>query len=76
MLHKWEKEVQAETILHPTPSVNAGGSSASVAGALSTPSHVVPFHLESLSLHPVVITQHLILGALVQKKSWLMCAKH
>ena len=37
---KWEKEVQAKTILHPTPFVNVGGSNASVAScaeASSTP---------------------------------------
>ena len=31
VVQKWEKEVQAETILHPTPSMNVGGSSAFVA---------------------------------------------
>ena len=41
-----------------------------------TPSHPVPFHPESLSPHHLVITQHLLLGALVHNKSRLMCAKH
>ena len=27
MLQKWEKEVQVETILHPTPYMNVDGSS-------------------------------------------------
>ena len=31
VLQKWEKEVQVEPILHSTPNVNVGGSSASVA---------------------------------------------
>ena len=73
----WEKEVHVETILHLTPSMNVDGSSASMAEASGTPlDHPVPFRLESLSRHHLVITQHLLLGALVQNKSWLMCAKH
>ena len=42
VLQKWEKEVQVETILHPTPSMNVDGSSASVAEASSTPLDPVP----------------------------------
>ena len=42
MLQKWEKEVQVETILHPTPSMNVDGSSASVAEASSTPLDPLP----------------------------------
>ena len=128
MLQKWAKEVQAETILHPTPSVNVGRSSAFVAccaevsgtpmhpvppssippgiidttlcsdhptsavnvggscasvasyaevsSTLWTPSPPFPFHLEWFLRHLVVITQHLIPGVLVQKKSWQMCGKH
>ena len=37
VLQKWEKEVQVETILHPTPSMNVDGSSTFVAEAWSTP---------------------------------------
>ena len=76
---KWEKEVHVESMLHPTPSMNVDGSSTSVAEASSTPLDPVspvPFRPESLLLHHLVITQHLLLGALVQNKSWLMCAKH
>ena len=42
VLQKWEKEVQVESILHPTPSINVDGSSASVAEAWSTPLDPVP----------------------------------
>ena len=42
VLQKWEKEVQAETILHLTPSMNVDGSSAHVAEALGTPLDPVP----------------------------------
>ena len=42
VLQKWEKEVQVESILHPTPSMNLDGSSASVADASSTPLDPVP----------------------------------
>ena len=68
-----------ESILHPTPSMDVDRSSTSVAEASSTPldrSHPVPFRPESLSPHHLVITQHLLRGALVQNKSWPMCAKH
>ena len=50
-----------------------------------SPLHRFPFRSESLSLHiyplyihihPLVITPHLIMCAVVQIKSWLMCAKH
>ena len=41
-----------------------------------TLSHLIPLHPELLMRHPLMITQHLILGVLVQKKSRLMCAKH
>ena len=37
MLQKWVKEVQVETILHPTPSMNVDGSSTFVAEASTTP---------------------------------------
>ena len=66
-------ELHVESILHPTPSMNVDGSSTSVAGASSTPldpSHPVPFRPESLLQHHLVIAQHLLLGALVQNKSW------
>ena len=80
---QWEKEVQAETILHPTPSMNVDGSGACVARCVaegsSTPMDPVPpvpFHPELLSLHHLVIAmslhsdhQYLILGAVVHKKS-------
>ena len=69
VLQKSEKEVRAKTILHPTPFVNVDGSSAFVAEASSTPLDPVPFRPESLLLHHLLITQHLMLGALVQKKS-------
>ena len=42
VLQKWEKEVQAKTISHPTPSMNVDGSSACVAKASSTPMDPVP----------------------------------
>ena len=42
VLQKWEKGVQVETILHPSPSMNVDGSSASVVEALSTPPDPVP----------------------------------
>ena len=45
VLQKWENEVRAETILHPTPSVHVGGSNASAAScaeASSTPLDPVP----------------------------------
>ena len=48
VLQKWEKEVQAETILHPTPSMNVDGSSASVVEASSTPRDpVLPSSIQS-----------------------------
>ena len=41
---KWvlQKEMQVESILHPTPSMNVDGSSTSVAKASSTPLDPVP----------------------------------
>ena len=42
VLRKWEKEVQVESILHPTASMNVDGSSTSVAEASSTPLDPVP----------------------------------
>ena len=48
MLQKWEKEVQAETILHLSPSMNVDGSSACVAEASSTPSGPRPTHFHSV----------------------------
>ena len=45
VLQRWEEVVQVEAILHPTPSVNMGGSGASVASCAqisSTPLHPVP----------------------------------
>ena len=42
VLQKWEKVVQVESILHPTPSMNVDGSSAFVAEASSTPPDPVP----------------------------------
>ena len=42
MLQKWEKEVEAKTILHPTSSVNVGGSGTFEAEASSTPLGPVP----------------------------------
>ena len=42
VLQKWEKEVQVESILHPTPFVNVDGSSTFVAEASSTPLDPVP----------------------------------
>ena len=46
VLQKSEKEVQLESIVHPTPSTNVDGSSAYVAEASSTPLDLVPpvFH--------------------------------
>ena len=48
MLQKWAKHMQSKTILHPTPSMNVDGRSASVAEASSTlldpvlPSSILP----------------------------------
>ena len=43
VLQRWE-EVQAETILHPTPSMSVGGSSAFVAYAEVSRTHRTLFH--------------------------------
>ena len=53
---KWEKEVQVDTLLHPTPSMNVDGSSASVAEALGTPLYLVP---------PSSIPSEIVVAALV-----------
>ena len=77
MLQKWEKEVQVETILHPIPSMNVDGSSTFVAEASSIPMDpVLPSSIPSGIVVTTPSSDHPMLGALVQKKYLLMCAKH